>query len=62
MKIIKLKMVLNINVLNLNKNWYENSFLLGAIVIISSLYYPHLHKFNFLKGLNLKIKYFKIID
>ena len=47
--------------LNLNKNWYENSFLLGAIVIISSLYYPHLHKFNFLKGLNLKIKYFKII-
>lgn len=34
--------------LNINKNWYENSFLLGGIVIILSLYYPYLHKFNFI--------------
>lgn len=27
--------------LNINKNWYENSFFLGALMIIFSLYYPY---------------------
>ncbi len=51
--------------LNLNKNWYENSFLLGSVVIMASLFYSNIDfnniNYHLKNKINIFFKYLKII-
>lgn len=47
--------------LNLSKNWYENSFFLGAVAIIFALYYPFLVQIPFSKITKIRLYYLKLI-